>query len=92
MYFVYILKCCDNSFYIGSTGDLERRLSEHNTNHGGAHTKLLTPVELVHNEEFETEPKAMLREKQLKGWSRKKKKALIDGNKDLLLKLSKSNP
>ncbi len=91
MYFIYILKCRDNSFYVGSTSDLSRRLKEHNTNHGGAHTKLITPVTLVHQEAFETESKARFREKQIKGWSRKKKQALIDGNKELLVSLSKSN-
>ena len=91
MYYTYILKCSNNSFYVGSTNNIARRMTEHNINHGGTYTKIRTPVELVYQEEFETESKARLRERQIKGWSRKKKQALIDGDKEQLINFSKSN-
>jgi putative endonuclease len=90
MYFVYILKCADNSFYVGYTSDLTRRIEEHKNEHGGTYTKIRIPVELAYREEIKTEYEAKIRERQLKGWSRKKKQALIDGNKELLIQLSKS--
>lgn len=91
MYFIYILKCFDNSFYVGFTSNLVRRMTEHESRHGGTYTKIRTPVELVYQETLESESAARLREKQIKGWSRKKKQALINGDKVGLISLSKSN-
>ena len=89
MYFVYILKCSDNSFYTGSTDDLARRMTEHTTNHGGNYTRSKGPVVLAYHEEYDSEFEARKRELQIKGWSRKKKQALIDGDMERLGNISK---
>ena len=72
----YILKCVDNSYYTGSTQDLEIRLAEHEQGEGSRYTAKRLPVSLVYCEEFERVEDAFDREKQVQGWSRKKKKPL----------------
>jgi len=82
--FLYILKCSDGSYYTGSTIDLDKRLAQHQEGKGANHTKKRLPVVLVYVEEHSTIGKAFYREKQIQGWSRAKKEALIAGNfKDL---------
>lgn len=88
--YVYILECCDGSYYTGSTIDLDKRLSEHQKGLGANHTKKRLPVKLVYLEEFSRIDLAFYREKQIQGWSRAKKEALINGRSDLLPMLSKS--
>jgi putative endonuclease len=75
---MYILECADNSFYTGSTKDLELRLAQHQAGMGANHTKRRLPVTLVYFEEYQRIDEAFYREKQIQGWSRKKKKALIN--------------
>ena len=78
MYFTYILRCSDDSLYVGSTNDLERRVAQHNTSKSGAHyTKIRRPVELVYHESFSTLRDARHREAELKRWKRDKKIALL---------------
>ena len=77
---MYILKCADGSYYTGSTKNLERRLWQHQNGEGANFTKKHLPVELVYVEEFSRIDEAFYREKQIQGWSRKKKEALIDGD------------
>ncbi|MCB9224722.1 MAG: GIY-YIG nuclease family protein [Crocinitomicaceae bacterium] len=82
--YTYILLCSDDSFYTGSTKNLIKRLFEHQSGIGSNHTKKRLPVKLVYYEEYTRIDLAFNREKQIQGWSRNKKKALIDGNtKDL---------
>ena len=88
--FVYIMKCADNSYYTGSTIDLELRLQQHQAGQGANHTKKRLPVQLVYAEEFSRIDEAFYREKQIQGWSRKKKQALINGNHNQLPQLSKA--
>ena len=90
MMYVYILKCSDESFYVGVTNDMERRLKEHQTGKSKhSYTSKRLPVELVWHEKY-TDPKlAISVEKQIKGWSRKKKQALISGDFNLLVELAK---
>lgn len=76
---MYILECADRSYYTGSTIDLERRLEQHQKGEGANHTKKRLPVTLVYFEEYDRIDTAFYREKQVQGWSRKKKKALING-------------
>ena len=76
---MYILKCSDGSYYTGSTNNLELRLAQHQAGEGANHTKKHLPVKLVYFEEHERLDQAFYREKQVQGWSRKKKEALIDG-------------
>ncbi len=86
--FVYILLCCDGTYYTGSTRYLWHRLEEHRNGEGANHTKRRLPVELVYFEIHSRIDHAFDREKQIQGWSRNKKEALIDNNKDLLHGLS----
>lgn len=79
MAWVYILECRDGSFYTGSTLDLERRLGEHNEGLGANFTRERLPAQLVFCEESESVETAFHREKQIQGWSRAKKSALIEG-------------
>ncbi len=88
-YFVYILKCSDESYYTGVTNNLERRIAEHNSGIIKGYTSNKLPVKLVFNNRFSDINDAIRFEKQVKGWSRKKKEALIAGNYNLLVTLSK---
>lgn len=87
---MYILLCSDDSYYTGSTIDLERRLKQHQTGEGANHTKKNLPVKLVYYEEYQRIDTAFYREKQIQGWSRKKKKALINGDHNLLPEYAKA--
>ncbi len=80
MAFVYILRCSDGSYYVGSITDLERRLWEHVNCFYSGYTSSRLPVELVWSADFPTEHDAFLFERQVKGWSRAKKQALIQGD------------
>lgn len=81
---MYILECADGSYYTGSTIDLERRLWQHQTGVGANHTAKRLPVELVYCEFFEHVADAFRREKQVQGWTRQKKEALMAGDSNLL--------
>ncbi len=85
MAYTYILKCSDNSYYTGSTRNLEQRLWQHQTGQGANHTKVRLPVQLVYSECYDRIDEAFAREKQIQRWSRKKKEALITGEIDKLL-------
>jgi predicted GIY-YIG superfamily endonuclease len=87
---MYILECADGSFYTGSTWDLERRLSEHQGELGANFTTKRLPVKLVYCEYFDRVDDAYYREKQVQGWSRRKKQALIEGNKEKLVEYSRN--
>jgi len=87
---LYILKCADGSYYTGSTNNLLLRLAEHHAGEGSAYTRSRLPVELVYSQEFQSGHEAFLRERQVKGWSRAKKEALIRGDFEALVELSKS--
>jgi len=90
MPYVYILKCSDGSFYTGSTWNLEKCLWEHQSGDGAEYTKKRLPVELVFHESFDRIDDAFEREKQIQGWSRRKKLALITSNEADLVKYSKN--
>ena len=77
--YMYILKCTDGSYYTGSTKYLELRLQQHQMGEGANYTKNRLPVDLVYFEEFQRIDEAFYREKQVQGWNRNKKKALING-------------
>jgi len=86
---MYILECSDGSYYTGSTNNLELRLSRHQAGEGANHTKKRLPIKLIYFEEFERIDEAFYREKQVQGWSRKKKEALINGMPEKLHELAK---
>jgi putative endonuclease len=91
-YSVYILECSDGSYYIGVTNDLDRRLWQHETGFDiGCYTYSKRPVKMKYYETTNDIKQAIQREKQLKGWSRKKKQALFKEDWDELKKLSKSS-
>ena len=89
---MYILKCSDGTYYTGSTRDLLNRLVKHHLGTAANYTRKRRPVELVFFEEFDTIQKAFLREKQVQGWRREKKEALIKGQLNKLPELSSSIP
>lgn len=74
---MYILECSDGSYYTGSTKSLDTRVAQHQNGEGANHTKKHLPVQLVYFEEFTRIDEAFYREKQVQGWNRKKKEALI---------------
>jgi len=78
-YFVYIVKCNDDTLYTGIAIDVEKRLDEHNhLSKGAKYTKARRPVELVYKEKCEDRSCACKREYAIKQLSRKEKKELID--------------
>lgn len=91
IYYTYILQCSDGSFYVGMTSNLERRLQEHEFGvNEDAYTFNKRPIELKWFEEFSDAHQAIATEKQLKGWSRRKKIALIERDWEKLVKYSKN--
>jgi len=86
--YMYILECCNTLYYVGSTNNLKLRIQEHQEGRGANFTTKHLPVKLVYFEEHDGLESAFLREKQVQGWSRKKKEALIYGHPEDLHKLS----
>ncbi|MCW5693756.1 MAG: GIY-YIG nuclease family protein [Pseudolabrys sp.] len=80
--FVYMLRCADNSYYVGSaTGeDLSKRIAEHQSGAYPGYTYSRRPITLVWSEHFEKITDAITAERQIKGWSRAKKEALARGD------------
>jgi putative endonuclease len=89
-FWAYILRCNDGSFYVGHTDDLERSVAQHEHGERLGHTHKRRPVELVWSERFQTRDDAKMVEHRLKGWSRAKKLALIDGDWDLMQLLARN--
>ena len=87
-FWVYLLRCADESYYVGHTDNLELRLAQHPAGDLGGYTKTRRPLRLVYSESFGTRDDAFAAERQLKGWSRKKKDALIAGDWDRLRSLA----
>ena len=77
MFYVYILRCADQSLYIGQTHNLARRVAAHNAGLGAMFTSERRPVRLVYSEPHKTRTAAVRRERQIKHWTRCKKEALI---------------
>jgi putative endonuclease len=90
-YYEYIVECRDGFYYTGMSNDLDRRLWEHNTGYNPkCYTYRRRPVELQYCEYFSNVNYAIARERQIKGWSRKKKEALFKEDWNELVKLAKS--
>ena len=87
---MYILLCSDNSYYTGSTWNLEKRLWDHQQGLGSAYTKKRLPVTLAYCEEYDRILDAYQREKEIQKWSRRKKEALISGKADDLIRFSRN--
>ncbi len=87
---MYILRCANGQYYTGSTVNLKQRLAQHQAGEGAKFTKRHLPVELVYFEEYPHVAQAFYREKQVQGWSRKKKEALINNEHHKLPSLSQN--
>src|SRR5690554_2617957 len=87
---MYILECSDESYYVGSTNNLDSRIIQHQNGEGANHTTKRLPVKLLYYEEYNRVDYAFYREKQVQGWSRKKKEALMKGEIEDLMKYSRN--
>ena len=81
---VYILRCADGTYYVGSTRNLQSRMEQHGAGRGSRYTSTRMPVELVWTHETDRVTDAYALERRLHGWSRKKKEALIRGDFEVL--------
>lgn len=79
MPYMYILECYDGTYYVGSTWHVLERVYQHNEGLGSAYTRVRLPVKLLYSEEYASIADAFAREKQVQGWSRRKRRALIEG-------------
>lgn len=86
-----MLRCADGSYYVGYTDNLERRINQHQAGDFFGYTYNRRPVELVWSDHFKTRAEAMGFERQIKGWRRDKKEALIAGDWVLISRLSRSS-
>ena len=89
-FYAYMLRCADGSCYTGQTDNLERRLASHQAGEIAGYTSVRLPVELAWSETFSSREEALGAERQIKGWSRAKKEALIERDWDKLRELSRS--
>lgn len=89
-FYTYILRCNDGSYYTGHTDDLEVRLAQHKTGALGGYTAKRLPVELVWSDTFPTRDEAFAAERQIQGWSRAKKEALIADDWALVSRLAQN--
>ena len=91
IFWVYIVKCADGSYYTGHTDNLEKRVAEHQVGAiPGCYTHQHRPLTLVFSQPCITREEALAAERQIKGWSRAKKEAMIAGNWQEVSRLSKS--
>ena len=88
-FFVYILYCSYDSYYIGHTDCIEQRLADHSSGKFDGYTAARLPIQLVFLQSFQTRDEAFVAERRIKKWTRKKKEALIDARWDELQKLAK---
>jgi len=97
-FYLYILKCINGAYYIGHTDNIEKRMSEHDQGLiKNCYTTNKRPVELIFLQTFPTRDAAFHAERQIKGWSRKKKEAFMENNWDKIKQLNneqkeRSNP
>ena len=79
-FWVYLLRCADGSYYTGHTDNLDKRVADHQAGEIAGYTSKRRPVELVFVQVFPTREEALAAEQRIKGWSRKKKEAMIRGD------------
>ena len=89
--YAYILECSNGKYYTGSTTDLDKRIAQHQEGEGANFTRKNLPVKLVYCEAYDRVEDAFQREKQVQGWSRRKKQALIEENFENLIEFSKNH-
>ena len=90
MFHCYLLRCADGSYYVGHTDDIDMRVGQHNAGWVKGYTFSRRPVVLVWNDRFQTRDDAKAAERQIKGWGRAKKEALIVGDWERIAELAKS--
>jgi predicted GIY-YIG superfamily endonuclease len=91
-FWVYILRCADGSYYTGHTDNLEKRIGEHETGAiPSCYTFKRRPLQLVFSQDCATREEALSAEQQIKGWSRKKKEAMMRGDWAAVSRLAKSS-
>ena len=90
MFWVYILRCRDNSYYTGHTDDLNKRIAEHQSGTIPCYTSTRLPVDLIFQQSFQTREEAIRAERKIKGWSRLKKEAMMRGDWKEVSRLSRS--
>ena len=78
-FYVYILLCTDNSYYVGHTDDINKRMHEHSSGRESGYVSTRLPVKLVFLQACSGRAEAISAERKLKGWSRNKKESLIQG-------------
>jgi len=88
-FYAYMLRCSDGSYYVGHTDDLDARIATHQAGLLSGYTQKRRPVQLVWHQEFAERDQAFAAERQIKGWSRAKKEALIRGDWDAIQLLSR---
>jgi putative endonuclease len=86
--YLYMLKCSDGSYYVGSTRNLDARMSQHDAGNGSAYTSARMPVELVFAAEFDSVREAWEMERRVHGWSRAKRQALITSDWNQIRRLA----
>ena len=89
-FYVYILRCADDTYYTGHTDNLDARMAQHGAGEGCAYTSKRRPLDLIWAADFQTRNEAFELEKRIQGWSRAKKEALMSGNFAALPALSRS--
>ena len=89
-FYTYLLHCNDGSYYTGHTDDLEHRIAQHGSGAFGGYTAKRLPVSLVWSQDFPTRDEAFAAERQIKGWGRAKKLALIKGDWQRISELAKN--
>ncbi|MGH2397840.1 MAG: GIY-YIG nuclease family protein [bacterium] len=89
-FWVYMLRCVDGSYYTGHTDDLERRMADHIAGIVPGYVTSRMPASFMFAEELPTREEALARERQIKGWSRAKKEALIRGDWSEISRLAKA--
>jgi predicted GIY-YIG superfamily endonuclease len=90
-FWAYMLHCADRSFYVGHTENLDERIGAHQSGLIRGYTSTRLPVVLVWSDEFPSRYEALQAERQIKGWSRKKKMALIRGDWTLISELARNS-
>jgi len=88
--YTYILLCSNGTYYTGSTTNLEQRYQQHVNGNGSNHTRKHLPIKILYYEEYDRIDFAFQREKQIQGWSRKKKEALMNNSIEELICYSKN--
>jgi predicted GIY-YIG superfamily endonuclease len=90
-FWVYVLRWSDGSYYTGHTDNLEKRIVKHQAGEFGGYTSTRRPVTLLFSQEFQARDQSLMCEMQIKGWSRKKKEAMMRGDWQEVSRLARNS-